>query len=406
MQAPWAPLRGLRLLAAPRSAEAVALQQKRVLHLATHLDSSVLQLLGPATTALARAGSGQTLVLIDDSRSRALLPQLDDSTDLVRVAPRRYALASWRALSRAFAEALAAHRPDTVHLHGFVACVLGERQLARLAVRIPALYSPHGGDDLGPLEALAVLAHRLGRSRRGAATAPALGHGTAEAGALEDLGHRVVAVVEGPVDSAYFDVAMQAARHPLVVSAGGPDNVRGAEAFDQLAVLLGGEALGLSFNWIGPVDAVTAARLKAANVGVFDATEHAERATRLAAAWMFVALGGDRGFPLSLAEAMAVGLPCVALDLPAYRGLIRHGDTGYLCRSQAEVIDRIAQLADTPSLRESMGHAGRALAQERFGRGRFEQHLFAAYTATQTAAAPALRLIPAGQGRIDPEGPR
>jgi glycosyltransferase involved in cell wall biosynthesis len=177
--------------------------------------------------------------------------------------------------------------------------------------------------------------------------------------------------------------------------------VRGAEAFDQLAVLLGGEALGLSFDWIGPVDAVTAARLKAAHVGVFDATAPAGRATRLAAAWMFVALGGDRGFPLPLAEAMAVGLPCVALDLPAYRSLIRHGDTGYLCRSQAEVIDRMAQLADTPSLRERMGRAGRALARERFARGRFEQNLFAAYTATHTASPPALRLIPAGQGRID-----
>jgi glycosyltransferase involved in cell wall biosynthesis len=247
---------------------------------------------------------------------------------------------------------------------------------------------------------LALLARLLGRSGRGRATARALCHGMAEAELLQERGHRSVAFVEGPVDRAYFDVTQQAARHPLIVSASRTGDVRGAEAFDQLAVLLGGDTLGLGFNWIGPLDAVSATRLKAAAVGVFDSARHTERATRLAAAWMFVALSGERGFPLCLAEAMATGLPCVALDTPAHRSLVRHGDTGYLCRSQAEVIDRIAQLADTPSLRERMGRAGRDLARERFGQARFEHSLFAAYAAAAAAGAPAASPVPARQGAL------
>lgn len=374
-------------------AEALRSQEPRVVHLATHLDRGVVDLLGPATVALARSGSEQTVVVIDHRAGRALLPRLAEATDIVLVPPRRNPLAQWRALSAAFARTVLAQRPDAVHLHGLTASLLGERVLVGLDSSTPALYSPHVGGVRGAPSPLAVLARLLGRSGKGSATARAIGHGTAEAELLELQGHQSVAVVEGPVDRAYFDVTQHAARLPLIVSASRTGDVRAAEAFDQLAVLLGGDGLGLAFNWIGPVDAVSAARLKAAGVGVFDSARHTERASRLAAAWMFIGLAGKRGFPLCLAEAMAAGLPCVALDTPAHRSLVRHGETGYLCRSQAEVIDRIAQLSDAPDLRERMGRAGRALARERFGQERFEHTLFAAYAAVSPAPVPIARPV-------------
>src|SRR6185503_9063605 len=121
-----------------------------------------------------------------------------------------------------------------------------------------------------------------------------------------------------------------------------------------------------AFNWIGPVNSVSSARLQAANVGLHEAPDDAERASRLSSGWLYVALGGNRGFPLCLAEAMAAGLPCVAIDSPFHRDIVRHGETGYLCRSQTEIIDRIAQLIDTPPLRQRMGRAARTIARERF----------------------------------------
>ncbi len=365
----------------------------RVLHLATHLDRGVQGLLGPATEALARSGSEQTLVLIDHVDGRRLLPHFDDRIDIVLVPLLRNPVGQWRALSAAFARAVLEQRPGSVHLHGLIAGLLGQRVLAGLESRVPALYSQHGGGVRSALKPLALLAQLLGRSGRGSATARAIGHGHAEAERLQAQGHESVAIVEGPVDNAYFDAAHHAARHPLIVSASRTDDVRSAEAFDQLAVLLGGDGIGLGFNWIGPLDAVSGARLKAAGVGVFDSACHSERATRMAAAWMFVALAGQRGFPQCLAEAMACGLPCVALDTPEHRSLVRHGVTGYLCRSQAEVIDRIAQLADTPSLRERMGNAGRELARERFGQARFEHALVAAYAAASSADLPMARPV-------------
>lgn len=361
-------------------------REGHVVHLATHLDRGVLEFLSPAAEALARSGSEQTVVLLDHADSRGLLPNFADNADIVLVPLQRNPVTQWRALSAAFARVVISQQPEAVHLHGLIAGVLGERVMAGLGSMTPVLYSPHGGAGVrSVLRPLAAIARLLGRSGQGSATARAIAHGTAEAELLEGQGHQAVTVIEGPVDRAYFDVTQHAARQPLIVSASRAGDVRSAEAFDQLAVLLGGDALGLGFNWIGPVDAVSAARMKAAGVGVFDAAQHAERAHRLAAAWMFVGLAGKTGFPLCLAEAMATGLPCVALDTPAHRSLVRHGDTGYLCRSQAEVIDRIAQLADTPSLRERMGRAGRALARERFDQARFEDTLFAAYDAVSPA---------------------
>jgi len=208
-----------------------------------------------------------------------------------------------------------------------------------------------------------------------------------------------VRLVEGPVSAPFFEVTGAPARHPLIISASRSHNLRGVEAFDQLAVLLGGGALHLGFNWIGPVNEVSGARLKAANVGVFEARDDTERASRMASGWLYVSLGGNRGFPLSLAEAMAAGLPSVAIDSPFHRDIVRHGETGYLCRSQTEVIDRIAQLIDTPPLRQRMGRAARTIARERFSEATFREALLSAYQlgddmpvtvpdSTQTAAAP------------------
>jgi hypothetical protein len=43
------------------------------------------------------------------------------------------------------------------------------------------------------------------------------------------------------------------------------------------------------------------------------------------------------------------------------------------------VIDRIAQLIDTPRLRQRMGRAARTLARERFGEASFREALLSAY---------------------------
>ena len=359
-----------------------------VIYLALQLDESMLRLLGPSTAALARTGQAQTLVLIEHPANAALLARLDAQVQVLSVPTQRNPIVMWRALGAAFATAVMAAPPAAVHMYGHAACVLGERVLHRLGSPVPRFCSPDRGGPALAWHPLSLLARLLGRERRGQA-ARGIGNGAPAGEALQSLRPQAVTVVEGPVGSAYFAATLHAARHALVMGASRVADPLATAAFDQLAVLLGGEGLGLAFNWLGPLDPVSAARLKAAQVGVFDPHDDQERATRMAAAWIYVALGTGRRFPISLAEAMATGLPCVAMDNPGHRSLVRHGETGYLCRSRGEVVDRIAQLADTPSLRERLGRAGRALALERFGEARFQDTLIAAYAALPEAHAEA-----------------
>ena len=368
----------------------------RVVHLALPLDERVFEVLAPATSALARCGQTQSLVLIDDARNQALLGRLDDAVSLVRVPAQHNPLLQWRAVSEAFAALFDGAPPSAVHMYGDTARRLGERVLRDLGARVPRFHSPAGGGVDHVLWPLAMVGRLLGRHRSAHTGTRDIVIGAATAGAGQGAASRALTVLEGPVHDAYFGALPPAARYPLIVSASRSSDADAATRFDQLAVLLGGEGLGLAFHWIGPVDEVSALRLRAASVGVFDPHDDGERAARLAAAWVFVALAESRGFPLCLAEAMAAGVPCVAMDNPAHRSLVRHGETGYLCRKQSEVIGRIAQLADSPDLRGRMGRNGRELAQARFGEGVFKDTLMAAYAAPVPAAA-AARARPATQ---------
>jgi glycosyltransferase involved in cell wall biosynthesis len=201
----------------------------------------------------------------------------------------------------------------------------------------------------------------------------------AEVLSLRRLTRQPVNVVEGTVDAAFFNVDRHEARRPLVVTGSRTHDPRNAALLAQLAVLLGEEDLGLNFNWIGTADKESLARLKAAEVQVFDAQTNEERASRLAGGWLYLASIGAPGFPVYLAEAMAVGLPCVAWDTPYHRDIIRNGYSGFLCNSEAELVTCIARLVDSPELRLQVGEAARAEAARRFDPTAFSDSVYSIY---------------------------
>jgi glycosyltransferase involved in cell wall biosynthesis len=80
-------------------------------------------------------------------------------------------------------------------------------------------------------------------------------------------------------------------------------------------------------------------------------------------------------------EAMACGLPVVAMDAGDISSLIDDGRTGFVIRQDDEIglVNRIVQLSNDASLRRSMGRAARVKAEREFGLDRLMRQTLDAY---------------------------
>lgn len=65
---------------------------------------------------------------------------------------------------------------------------------------------------------------------------------------------------------------------------------------------------------------------------------------------------------LRVIESLGLGVPVIASDVPAYRGWVEHGVTGYLVSTPDEWAEALRLLAAQPDLRAKMGAAGREAA--------------------------------------------
>ncbi|HET8995401.1 MAG TPA: glycosyltransferase family 4 protein, partial [Acetobacteraceae bacterium] len=91
-------------------------------------------------------------------------------------------------------------------------------------------------------------------------------------------------------------------------------------------------------------------------------------ASLLAAADIFVLPSHFEGLPMSVIEAMLVGLPVIASELPGTREQVVPELTGLLVppRQSAPLAAALERLVGDPALRARMGDAGRARGLERF----------------------------------------
>ncbi len=334
----------------------------KVVHLVDPVTDDVYGFLGPATAALAEAEIEQSIVFVNRPQLHHVLPQVNSSFRVILTPEARNPLRRWIWALKAFRKELRQSPTQGVHLYGRLPTLIGTWVARRAGVTV-AWHYPSGGAGSSP----AALAHP-GASEFKAPSPDSL------------------ALMERPVSPQFFSVPRVESRRPLVVTGSHFADPRSADLFAQLAVLLGGEDLGLAFNWLGTVDEPTRLRLKAAQVGVFRVDTAGERASRLSSGWVYLAPGGDRGFPSHLVEAMAVGLPCVAVDTPDHREIIRHGEDGYLCRTPEEIVSCIAPLIDSPELRLRIGLAARQSVEQRFGEARFRDALLSAYQLPLDAA--------------------
>jgi glycosyltransferase involved in cell wall biosynthesis len=117
---------------------------------------------------------------------------------------------------------------------------------------------------------------------------------------------------------------------------------------------------------VGSGEDETALRKQAAELGItgsvdfFGHTQDVPEQLRRASIYVLSSRG--EGFPMTLLEARAFGLPCVAFDCaPGVREIVRDGVDGLLAPlgNTGELARRLGRLMDDRELRDTMGEQGR-----------------------------------------------
>jgi len=87
------------------------------------------------------------------------------------------------------------------------------------------------------------------------------------------------------------------------------------------------------------------------------------------------------GVPNALLEACASGLPIVTTDVPGCRDVVTHGSNGLLVpvRNAKALADALETLITDPTLRQTMGTAGRNTAVKLFSQTKVNTETFAVY---------------------------
>jgi glycosyltransferase involved in cell wall biosynthesis len=358
-----------------RAASEVTEDGGAVVHLVGKLSDATFGFIGPTTNALAECGIPQTVILVTDPPQSRLLPKFHRAVRLeITPAGTGFLRQLWMSLDSLCVVSNA--RPVVaIHLHGFVPCTLAIYAVWFRGVSPKLFILSQGSRPAWVVRAAGVLLKWAVRPFSQSTKQSAV-----QVADDDKPPTPPIQLVDHPIDASFFMVDRTEARRPLLVTSSRRPDPVGAALFAQMAVLLGEDAMQLSFNWVGPTDKESLARLKAANVGIFEHDAETERASKLSAGWMYVAHAGSPGFPVRLIEAMAVGVPCVAWNTPEHRDVLRHDETGFLCNSDAEMLACVAQLMDSAELRARISVAAQAEARRRFHPDKFKDFALGTYS--------------------------
>jgi glycosyltransferase involved in cell wall biosynthesis len=271
-------------------------------------------------------------------------------------------------------------RPDIVHAHSSKMGVLGRvaASLAGVPVRIFTVhgwsFAAYGG--LGGRLFLRI--ERLVRPLT--TTVVCVSEATREQG--------VAAHACDPAGSAVIHNAVDVASFRTTNGAAGPARIVGVGRFaypkDFSTLLAALELVGAGYRAAlvgdgpGLGEVVTALRARGLSDRVELLGARGDVSDVLARSDVFVLSSRSEGFPVSILEAMAAGLPVVATDVGGVAEAVVDGETGILVPAgdPEALAAALGRLVADPALRRRLGAAGRTRAFRRFDVAHFRaEHL-------------------------------
>ncbi|MBI5625072.1 MAG: glycosyltransferase family 4 protein [Elusimicrobia bacterium] len=262
--------------------------------------------------------------------------------------------------------------PDVVHTHSSKAGVLA--RLAAWTAGVPLVFhSPRGYGFLQQDRSMAarLLYWTLEASASWIGTVVAVSPSEARLAGRLTWGAPVATVCDPYLGKAL--ACVPAREGGLAVAACGRlTYARHPEAFVRLAKGLAESRPDARFVWVGGGDGEDRLRGELKSLGLdgrFELTgwlDPAAALEKLSAADVFVHYSRWEGLPNAVLEAMALGLPVIASDVPGNRDAVLHGETGFIAADETALKERVLELAGDPELRRRLGHAGRKRVREAF----------------------------------------
>lgn len=358
----------------------------RIIHITEALGGGVAHSL--SQLAKAQAADGHTVIVVHSVRPDTpvdLLPGLYPAPIDRRVLQMVTAInpiADMKALWQ-IRKLLKTENPDVIHLHSSKAGVLGRLAALLTGKRNQVFYSPRGfaflREDVSPGKQklflnLERVASKLGGTVIGCS-------GTEADLARSDVRHTRTCLVENSVDLSAVPVANGSTDGRVRVMTSGRICYQKAPwRFRDMAT--GCADLAADFVWLGDGDLRQDLMVDGAFPGHMRIAGWLPRAgvyTELATADVFVLPSLWEGMPLALIEAQAAGLPAVVSDVVGNRDVVIDGKTGFVCKTDAELLQKTRLLIEDADLRRRMGQAAREMAAVRFSVSRMHREMMAVY---------------------------
>ena len=358
----------------------------QIVHVTEALGGGILYLLHQLIKAQIEAGLDVALVhsFRRDTPAPEILDQLFPSP-ISRVVIPMTTNISMKADFKSFqdiAKLLKSMQPDVIHLHSSKAGALGRIAARFVGLNKSLYYSPHGfsflRQDISKLKrAIFFSLEVIGGIFGGKIIASSASEGRL---ANKLVGQHRVKIVENCTDVP--DIT-RPKRTPdtrvRVISAGRLCYQKAPWRFWNISASLSSE--NAEFIWIG--DGELRMQLEkdttSAKVRVAGWIDRNDLWREMYSADVFVMTSLWEGMPLTLLDAQAIGLPAVVPDVVGCRDVALDGVTGFICKSDGELIEKTRLLVRDAALRDKMGLAAKSMALVRFSIDRMHGEILNAY---------------------------
>lgn len=257
------------------------------------------------------------------------------------------------------------NKPDIVHCHSSKAGFWG-RIAARL-VGIPSVYTPHGyaflRTDINRLSRFCFKTAEWCGAKFGNAIV-ACGEEEYALSRQLLMTKDKITCVPNCLDLLYIDSLREPKSFfektiPHIGICGRVDAARNPDLFLSIAGNFSQEA---KWHWIGAEKNTAALPAYVHCSGWLD---HKEAIRALDSLDIYIHTSAWEGCSYAILEAMALGKPVIATDIPANRALVDHGVSGFLGSTQLELLEFVRRLAGDKSLCQQMGEAGRKFVERK-----------------------------------------